>query len=242
MIFDAVILAGGRAARLGGTPKPGIVVAGATLLDHALAATRDAACTVVVGPPDALPDATAARLAERDARRIVRTREDPPFGGPVAGIDAGLRALAARREDPSPMRTAPVDTDARGQALARAAPWVVVLAVDVPRAALAVPHVVDALAHLEAPSDGAFLVRDGHPQWLVGGYRRDALLAALDGVRDGGSVHGVPVKRLVAGLACVEVPDAGGWSDDVDTWDDVRAMTSAAGPGTVQTGVGEGTA
>lgn len=221
MIYDAVVLAGGRATRLGGTPKPGIVVAGATLIEHALAATRDAARTVVVGPPDALPEAAlAAAKRSRPGRRVLRTREDPPFGGPVAGIDAGLRALADERP----------------------APWVVVLAVDVPHAAAAVPRLVDALESLGPASDGAWLVREEHPQWLVGGYRRDALQAALDAVRDT-SVHGVPVKRLVADLACVGVPDAAGWSDDVDTWEDVRAMT-AVRPGAEATrpGVGEGTA
>lgn len=204
MIYDAVVLAGGRATRLGGTPKPGIVVAGATLIEHALAATRDAARTVVVGPPDALPEAALAAANDaRPGRRVLRTREDPPFGGPVAGIDAGLRALADERP----------------------APWVVVLAVDVPHAAAAVPRLVDALESLGPASDGAWLVREEHPQWLVGGYRRGALQAALDAVRHT-SVHGVPVKRLVADLACVGIPDAAGWSDDVDTWEDVRAMTA----------------
>jgi len=216
--FDAVVLAGGRAARLGGTPKPGLVVAGATLLDHALAATRDAERTVVVGPPEALPGAV---LGAHPGRRLARTREDPPFGGPVAGIDAGLRA-----SDGGP-----------------AAPWVVVLAVDVPRAASAVPHVVDALAGLPTRADGAWLVRGAHPQWLVGGYRRDALLTALDDVRDAaGSVHDVPVKRLVACLACVGIPDTAGWSDDVDTWEDVRAMSAGPGSGATRSRVGEGTA
>jgi len=39
--FDALVLAGGRAARLG-TPKPGVVVGGRPLLEHALAATAGA--------------------------------------------------------------------------------------------------------------------------------------------------------------------------------------------------------
>jgi molybdopterin-guanine dinucleotide biosynthesis protein A len=203
MRFDAVVLAGGRAARLGGVPKPGIVVAGTSLLDRALAATRDAGRTVVVGPPGTLPG---------DAAPSVRlTREDPPFGGPVAGIDAGLRALAAT----APPSDAP-------------APDVVVLAVDVPRASAAVPRLLDALDRSD-DAEAAWLVREGRPQWLVGAYRRAALVRALDAVRDGGSVHDAPVGRLVAGLSCVVVPDDAGLSDDVDTWEDVVRMEDLAG-------------
>ncbi|AEG44953.1 molybdenum cofactor guanylyltransferase [Isoptericola variabilis] len=192
MTFDAVILAGGRATRLGGVAKSGIVVGGVTLLEHALAATREARRTVVVGPDDGtrLPDGT------------LRTREDPPFGGPVAGIDAGLRALER----------------------AAAAELVLVLAVDVPRSALAVPRLRAALAaHPDA--DGAHLVTPEGPQWLVGLYRRAALRGTLDAVRDpSGSVHGLPVRRLVTLLRRVGVSDEAGLSDDVDTWDDVTRL------------------
>lgn len=79
-LFDAIVLAGGRALRLG-TSKPQLVVAGARLLDHVLTATRDARATVVVGPDELASEA------------YVLTREDPPFGGPVAGTAAGLAAL-----------------------------------------------------------------------------------------------------------------------------------------------------
>jgi molybdopterin-guanine dinucleotide biosynthesis protein A len=195
MTFDAVILAGGRATRLGGTPKPGVVVAGATLLDRALAATRAARRTVLVAPDDGAPLPPAT----------LRTREDPPFGGPVAGIEAGLRALDAARADVEPQH-------------------VLLLAVDVPRAAGAVPALAAAVA--AAPgADGGYLVRDGAAQWLLGLYRRDALRRALDAVRDdAGSVHGAPVRRLVGHLVCVEVDDDAGLSADVDTWDDVARL------------------
>ncbi len=77
----AVVLAGGRGSRLGGTHKPGIPVAGRSLLDHALAAVPDAAETIVVGP-------------ETPTYRPVRwTVEQPAGGGPVAGLAAGLAAL-----------------------------------------------------------------------------------------------------------------------------------------------------
>ena len=207
MRFDAVVLAGGRAARLGGVPKPGIVVGGASLLDRALAATRDAERTVVVGPPGTLPADVAPG--------VLLTREEPPFGGPVAGIDAGLRALAA----------APAEDPARSE---DPAPHVLVLAVDVPRARAAIPRLLEALDRA-TDADAAWLVRADRPQWLVGAYRLAALVRALDAVRDGGSVHGVPVGRLVAGLSCVAIPDDAGLSDDVDTWDDATRMDDMAG-------------
>ena len=72
--FDAVVLAGGSARRLGGADKPGLAVGGATMLDRVLAACADARTTVVVGP-------------ERTTARPVRgARERPPGGGPVAVI------------------------------------------------------------------------------------------------------------------------------------------------------------
>jgi len=76
--FDAVVLAGGAARRLGGVDKPGLVVAGRTLFDRALAAVAGARRLVVVGPER--PTAVPVRWA----------REDPPGGGPVAALAAAL--------------------------------------------------------------------------------------------------------------------------------------------------------
>ncbi|MGW8566486.1 molybdenum cofactor guanylyltransferase [Isoptericola sp. NPDC055881] len=213
--YDAVVLAGGRATRLGGVPKPTVVLDGDTLLDRALAATRDAEHTVVVGPDLPLPP----------GRDVIVAREDPPFGGPVAGLDAGLRALerARRHEHPA----------GRRQADGAAPAWVLVLAVDVPRAAEAVPLLRAAVTHAAQAAvdpgtsaiDGAYLVRDGRAQWLVGLYRHEALRGALDALAGTDGLSGLPVRRLVGLLRCVEVPDAEAVSADVDTWDDVRRLT-----------------
>ncbi|MFJ7968867.1 DUF6457 domain-containing protein [Streptomyces sp. NPDC096324] len=77
------MLAGGAARRLGGEDKPGVRVGGRTLLDRVLAACADATRTVVVAGP------------RPTARPVEWAREDPPGGGPLAALDAGLRHTAA---------------------------------------------------------------------------------------------------------------------------------------------------
>ena len=80
MEFDAVVLAGGRSSRLGGSAKALLEIDGRTLLDRTLDAVTDARLTVVVGEVRARPG-------------ILVTRETPVFGGPAAGIAAGLAQL-----------------------------------------------------------------------------------------------------------------------------------------------------
>jgi molybdopterin-guanine dinucleotide biosynthesis protein A len=79
--FSAVILAGGRAARLGGADKASMEVDGRTLLAHALDAVVDAAEVVVVGP-----------TVPTD-RPVTFTLEDPRYGGPAAALLTGRDAL-----------------------------------------------------------------------------------------------------------------------------------------------------
>ncbi|MFD5080606.1 NTP transferase domain-containing protein, partial [Streptomyces sp. NPDC058371] len=81
--YDAVVLAGGAARRLGGADKPGVRVGGRALLDRVLAACAGAATTVVVARPRAT------------ARPVVWAHEDPPGAGPVAALEAGLRHTTA---------------------------------------------------------------------------------------------------------------------------------------------------
>lgn len=84
--FDAVVLAGGAAKRLGGADKPGLTVGGRSMLDRVLDACGGAASTVVVGPE---------RESGRDGVRW--TREEPAGGGPVAAVAAGLSLVTADR-------------------------------------------------------------------------------------------------------------------------------------------------
>jgi len=79
--WAAVILTGGTGARLDGTDKASLTHAGRPLLEIALAAVADAAEVVVVGT-----EATTSRP-------VAFTRETPSYGGPLAGIAAGVAAL-----------------------------------------------------------------------------------------------------------------------------------------------------
>ncbi|WP_409328753.1 molybdenum cofactor guanylyltransferase [Trujillonella humicola] len=81
--YAAVVLAGGRAARLGGQAKPQLQVGGRSMLAAVLAAVADAEPRVVVGPPQPV------------AEGVVVVRERPPGGGPVAAMRAGLARVDA---------------------------------------------------------------------------------------------------------------------------------------------------
>lgn len=76
--YGAIVLAGGAGSRLGGPDKPDQVVGGRSMLAHVVAAVADAEQVIVVGP-------------KRTAIGGVRwAAEEPPGGGPVAAIAAGL--------------------------------------------------------------------------------------------------------------------------------------------------------
>lgn len=81
--YDAVILAGGGARRLGGADKPGLLVGGRSLVARVGAAVADAEQIVLVGP--ARPELPAA----------LTVREDPPGAGPVPALRAGLARVRA---------------------------------------------------------------------------------------------------------------------------------------------------
>ncbi|CAL9514485.1 NTP transferase domain-containing protein [Streptomyces sp. enrichment culture] len=181
--YDAVVLAGGAARRLGGADKPGVRVGGRALLDRVLAACADARTTVVVAAP-------------RPTARPVRwTREDPPGGGPLAALAAGLRHTTAGHT--------------------------VVLSADLPfLRSGTLRRLLTALR--DTGADGALLTdAGGRDQPLVAAYRTAALrreLAALAAAH--GALTGLPLRRLTGTLRLTRVPDPLA-SFDCDTWDDI---------------------
>jgi molybdopterin-guanine dinucleotide biosynthesis protein A len=169
--FDAVILAGDRSARLGGADKALVSFEGVTLLERAFAAVSRAERVIAVGP-------------QRDVGLPIGAtwvQEEPPGGGPVAALAAGLAATAAE--------------------------LVVVLAVDHPF--ITAEHVAKLVEC--ASRDGAVALDDsGHPQPLVAVYRRAPLHAALSNLphTQGASLRDVTgslaVEQVTLGDAAVD--------------------------------------
>ena len=81
--YTAVVLAGGKAARLGGQAKPQLLVGGRSILAAVLEAVAGAERRIVVGPPQLV------------ATNVLLVRERPPGGGPVAAVRAGLVDVAS---------------------------------------------------------------------------------------------------------------------------------------------------
>jgi molybdopterin-guanine dinucleotide biosynthesis protein A len=88
VIIDAIVLAGGRATRLGGASKAALRVDGRSMLELAIAALSGVRDVVVVG------DEPDIRAAASDAA-ITIVREMPAFAGPAAAIAAGFDVLDA---------------------------------------------------------------------------------------------------------------------------------------------------
>ncbi|MFI2431484.1 NTP transferase domain-containing protein [Streptomyces sp. NPDC018693] len=182
--YDAVVLAGGGARRLGGADKPGLRVGGRALLDRVLAACADARTTVVVADP------------RPTARPVTWAREEPPGGGPLAALDAGLRHTTADQ--------------------------IVVLSADLPfLRAGTVRRLLTALRSGDA--EGALLTdADGRDQPLVAAYDTRRLRRILTTVAAGHDrgLTGRPLRLLMAELNLTRVPDPVA-SFDCDTWDDL---------------------
>ncbi|SDY17795.1 Molybdopterin-guanine dinucleotide biosynthesis protein A [Micromonospora pattaloongensis] len=191
--FAAAVLAGGAARRMNGVHKPALPVAGRAMLHRVLAAVAPADPCVVVGP--------RTDVAVPGAVRWIR--EDPPGGGPVAAIAAGIELL-----DPG-------------------AQLVAVLAADLPL--LTTPAVLRLYDAVHAStSDGAVYVDDdGRRQSLCGMWRVGPLraaLARLAAARPEG-LAGASMRGLLGGLTVAEIawPGSGPppWFD-CDTDADLR--------------------
>jgi molybdopterin-guanine dinucleotide biosynthesis protein A len=185
--LGAVVLTGGTARRLHGLDKAGIEIDGVTLLERALHATLAAAEVVVVG--DEVPTTWPVTWA----------REEPPGGGPAAGLLAGTDRFAG-----------PPDL-------------VCVLAVDMPKVNAGTIARLTWAVEADPGADGAVLVDEtGHRQPLAAVYRLTSLRAARPA--DRAAEHGLPVRRLVGDLRLVEVPTVGDEARDVDTPEDLADL------------------
>ena len=187
----AIVVGGGGGERLGGVSKPDLTLGGVRLIDRVCGVLTEACaagCVAVVPPSVRVPDGVA------------RTLEDPPGGGPLAGIDAGLRALG-------------VGDDV----------LVVVVSVDAPGVGAFLPALLEPA--LREGVEGR-IVRGGDPepfdQYLMGVYRAASLRRAIDeAVAAYGSVRGVGVRRVLRALDVERVSVGADVCRDIDTPEDV---------------------
>ena len=166
-----------------GSHKPSLRVGGAPMVARVLAAVRPRP-VLVVGRPDDVPDGIPVLV------------EDPPGGGPVAAIAAGLGHLP------------------------QGADVVVVLAADLPFVTSAhLDRLVSAVRH-QPRTAGQAVTTDatGRLNWLCSAWHRAALETAIDRL---GDPAGRSMRDLAAGLRPVEVADTDHVADDVDTPDDL---------------------
>lgn len=210
-----VVCAGGRSRRWGGPDKTAQPLAGRPVLTAvvagALAGLTDAgladsgpadagrvAAVVVVAPP-AHPARDAVRGVLDDGTALVWTLEDPPDGGPVAGLAAALVHVVT--------------------------PWVVVLAGDAPFAGTALPRLVDAAG--ESGAQGSVGVDPtGVRQPMLAAYDTTALRTAL-GIVGSHGPHGASMRSLQALLTLTEVPVSRLEALDLDTPADLQRAEKA---------------
>lgn len=222
--IGAVVLAGGRARRLDGAPKPLLLAEGRTLLARTLDALDAAGVaredTVLVGP-----DSLVER-PEASGRRVVR--EDPPFTGPVAAIEAGVAALLGGESDDG---ASDVGNDGPGTLFT--------LAADMPGVAAGVHALLDAAVPALTDAAGEDLPdawvgesdADGpspRTENLLALHRAAPLCAALAGMR----TRDQAVRSLLAQLRITAVPLPAGAADDVDTWEDAERLGVRPAEGT----------
>ena len=181
--FCGVVLAGGTAVRMDGADKASVELRGRTLLAYAVEAMLDADEVVVVAP-----------TSVPTSRPVTFVSEDPPRGGPVAGLLTGVDALLRR-------------------------PGLIgVLAVDMP---LVTASTMRRLREAAAGRDGAFLV-DGDGRRQLAGVLDAARLAGVRPDRAG--QHGMALHRLLAPLDLAELPASGDEAVDIDSWADLRDL------------------
>jgi molybdopterin-guanine dinucleotide biosynthesis protein A len=171
--------------------------------------------------PHAHAPAAAVPAVVPGTGRLVVTREEPPGAGPVPALRAGLAEVAA--------------------------PWVAVLAADLPF--LDSDQVLSLLAAARDSTSAGAVIADetGREQWLAGCWRTDRLGAALAGYQDS-SLRGLlaPLRpALVRDAAPADGPPP--WLD-CDTPDELAAARAwlatrparpdAAGPASAVSGPG----
>ncbi|MEU4964668.1 DUF6457 domain-containing protein [Streptomyces smyrnaeus] len=200
--YAALVLAGGGARRLGEADKPAVTVGGRPLLDRVLTACADAAATVVVGP------------RRPTYRPVLWAREEPPGGGPLAAVQAGLDALASSAHQGAAQAGAAADSPAVER------DPVLVVSADLPFLS---PSTVRTLVAVPDGYEGT-IVHDGRDQPLLAAYRVEPLRRELALLHiEYGTVSSLPLRMVLQGLMLhrVTAPSVTAAALDCDTWDDI---------------------
>jgi molybdopterin-guanine dinucleotide biosynthesis protein A len=196
--WSVIVLTGGTSSRMG-RDKATLVLDGMTLLDRTLHGVPDDVRVVVAGPTTTV------------GRSVSFVREQPPGGGPVAGLDAALAVIEASA--------------------------VVVLATDLPLVADLPSQLAAALHAADGSIDAVVAVdADGRLQHLCAAYRTARL---RDAIAAGGTVSGASMRSVVARLQVQRLVTTGA-AADVDTPADLDAARAALSRAPYPPGAREG--
>ncbi len=186
--MNVIILAGGEGSRMGGVDKAAVRLDGRTLLTYLLEALGDEHDVIVVSP--------------RVIDGVDTISEQPPLGGPVAGIAAGAQSLPCAEE------------------------FTAVLAVDAPYSAEFLPTLIAAIGDADVAVTRA---ADGWLQPLCAVWRTTSLHQVLAQL---GDVRNQPAKALLRAVgAVVEVP-GDGTEADYDTVAELSTLGDVELPST----------
>jgi molybdopterin-guanine dinucleotide biosynthesis protein A len=179
----AVVLAGGTGRRLGGVDKATLSLGGTTVLGSLLDGL-DADMPVVVAGDE-----------QPTSRPVTFCRENPPGGGPAAGLGAALPFVQT--------------------------PLTGVVAVDMPWAAPVLRSALDLLEHHVEVDAVVPVDTSGHHQYLCTAWRTESLRRIVNEL---GDLHGRAMREIVSSANIVELalPDGDARLHDIDTPEDLR--------------------
>lgn len=192
LMLVGIILAGGKGKRLGGASKADLDVGG-RLLDRVIDAMDSYVITSVVTAPDSVDVPP----------HVHRTMEDPPGGGPLAGIAAAVDVY---------------------ERFGYTQGWALVWSVDSPGIHEIIPGLIEQ-GERNPQADGV-IVRGGDPpydQYLQAVYSLPSLRQALrEAEAERGTLSGVGVTRVLRHLNLRRLPVPAGLCRDIDTAEDLE--------------------
>lgn len=211
MEITAIVLSGGRSRRFGGVHKPGVILDGRSVISRIIATVRSA-----------VPEAgiwlagSAEGLSQLEQANVHTVREEPIFSGPLAGIDAGVRAVGKQKSQGSGGQGARVT---------------LILAGDMPL--VSPDHLRSLVATCEDTGRPAAGLDDrGKMQFLCAAWPTELLRSRLDDI---GDTRDKAVKLLFRGVEVAPVEVDAEMIVDFDTpeeFEQISAEASSFGSGT----------